>query len=114
MSSTGDRLAITQSVFSCSVARAGNRITAHVIGEIDAACAGQFRNQLLTIAKEHPAGIVVDMANASLLDDKSLSVLIEVWRFTQEYGIELTVRSPGASIRRVFDVTPSGHLLMLR
>ena len=114
MSSTGQPSATMQSVFSCSVARAGSRVTADVIGEIDGASAGQFRNLLLTIAKEHPAVIVVNMANASLLDNKSLAVLIEVWRFTQEHGIELTVTSPGASVRRVFDVAPSGRLLTLR
>ena len=54
------------------------------------------------------------MANASLLDNKSLAVLVEVWQFTQEHGIEFTIKSPGPSICRVFDVTPSGRLVTLR
>jgi anti-anti-sigma factor len=110
----GDQeMQVKPSVFSCSVARVDGQVVADVIGEIDGASAGQFRNQLLTIAKEHPESIVVDMANASLLDNKSLAVLIEVWQFTQEHGIELTIKSPGPSIRRVFDVTPSGRLVTL-
>jgi len=104
---------VTPSIFSCSIARVDGRVVADVIGEIDGVSAGQFRNQLLTIAKEHPESIVVDMANASLLDDKSLGVLVEVWQFTQEHGIELTIKSPGPSIRTVFDVTPSGRLVTL-
>lgn len=108
----GDQeLQVTPSVFSCSVTRVDGHVVADVIGEIDGVSAGQFRNQLLTVAKEHPESIVVDMANASLLDNKSLAVLIEVWQFTQEHGIEFTIKSPGPSIREVFDVTPSGRLV---
>jgi anti-anti-sigma factor len=103
-----------QTIYSCSVAREGASMVADVIGQVDAGSAGQFRNQLLTMAKEHPDGIVLDMANASLLDETSLSVLVEVWQFTQEHGIAFRVRSAGPSIRRVFDVAPSGQLLTLR
>jgi anti-anti-sigma factor len=109
-----ERATPTRTVFSCSVAREGASMVADVIGEVDSGSAGQFRNQLLTMAKEHPDAIVLDVANASLLDDTSLAVLVEVWRFTQEHGIGFTVRSAGASIRRVFDVAPSGQLLTLR
>jgi anti-anti-sigma factor len=104
---------MTPSVFSCSVARVDGQVVAEVIGEIDCVSAGQFRNQLLTIAKEHPQSIVVDMANASLLDGKSVAVLVEVWQFTQEHGIDFTIKSPGPSICRVFDVAPSGQLMTL-
>src|SRR5262245_5643520 len=113
MSSTGDR-ATVQRVFSCSVGRLGGQVVAEVIGEIDRASAGQFRTQLLSLAKEHPRAIVLDMTNASLLDSAAIAVLIEVWRFTQEHGIELTVESPGPSVRATFDVAPSGVLLTLR
>jgi len=110
----GDQdMQLATSVFSCSVARVDGQVVADVIGEIDRDSAGQFRNQLLTIAKEHPESIVVDMANASLLDNLSLAVLVEVWQFTQEHGIEFTIKSPGPSIRRVFDVAPSGRLVTL-
>jgi anti-anti-sigma factor len=105
---------IPQSVFSCTVTHEGDGIAVDVIGEIDRVSAGQFRNQLLTLAKEHPPALVVDLANATLLDSAGLAVLVEVWRFTQEHGIELTITSPGASIRQVFDVAPSGRLLTLR
>ena len=105
---------VAPSVFSCSVAHVGGQVTADVFGEIDTCSAGQFRNQLLTIAKEHPSSIVIDMANASLLDNVSLAVLVEVWQFTQEHGIDFAIKSPGPAICRVFDVTPSGRLLTLR
>jgi anti-anti-sigma factor len=105
---------LPHAVYSCTVTRENSLIAADVIGEVDRESAGQFRNQLLTLAKEHPTTLVIDMANASLLDGAALGVLVEVWRFTQEHGTELTVTSPGASIRRVFDVTPSGRLLTLR
>jgi anti-anti-sigma factor len=101
-------------VFSCSIVHEGGCTVAAVIGTIDRMSAGQFRNQLLTLAKEHPGSIVVDLADAELADEGGLVVLIEVWRFTQEHGIELTIRAATPPIRELFDVAPSGVLLTLR
>jgi anti-anti-sigma factor len=106
--------ATVESVFSCSVARDGDDVAVEVIGVIDRGSAGQFRNLLLTLAKEHPAAIAIHMQDLALIDSACVAVLVEAWRFTQEHGIELTVKSPAASIRQVFDVTESGRLLTLR
>jgi anti-anti-sigma factor len=103
-----------ESVFSCSVARDGDDVSVEVIGMIDRASAGQFRNLLLTLAKEHPSAIAIQMQDLALVDSACVAVLVETWRFTQEHGIELTVKSPAASIRQVFDVAESGRLLTLR
>jgi anti-anti-sigma factor len=101
-------------VFSCSVSRVSDHVTVGVIGQVDQAAAGQFRNQLLTLAKEHPAVIVIDLTGVSLADTACVAVLVEAWRFAQDHGIELTVRSPSDAITRTFDVTASGRLLTLR
>ena len=101
-------------VFSCSIARHEGDVDIEVIGRIDRSSAGQFRNQLLTVAKEHPASIAIHMDDLALIDSSCVAVLVEAWRFTQEHGIELTVKSPAASIRQVFDVAESGRLLTLR
>jgi anti-anti-sigma factor len=108
------QLRTVESVFSCSVARCGDDVSVEVIGVIDRASAGQFRNLLLTLAKEHPAAIAIQMHDLALVDSSCVAVLVETWRFTQEHGIELTVKSPAASIRQVFDVAESGRLLTLR
>jgi anti-anti-sigma factor len=107
-------LRTVESVFSCSVARCGDDVSVEVIGVIDRASAGQFRNLLLNVAKEHPATIAIEMHDLALVDSSCVAVLVEAWRFTQEHGIELTVKSPAASIRQVFDVAESGRLLTLR
>jgi anti-anti-sigma factor len=101
-------------VFSCSISRHDHQVSLGVIGEIDRTSAGQFRNQLLSVAKEHPAAIDIDMAGASMPDTTCVAVLVEAWRFAQDHGIALTVRCPSAAITRAFDVTPSGRLLTLR
>ena len=101
-------------MFTCSVSRRGEHVTVGVIGEIDQSAAGQFRNHLLTIAKEHPASIAIDLTGVSLPDTACVAVLVEAWRFAEEHHIELTVRSPSDAITRAFDVTPSGLLLTLR
>lgn len=85
-----------------------------VIGAVDASSVGQLRNQLLTLAKEHPRSIDLDLAGASLPEPQGVAVLVELWCFASEHGIELAVRSPSAAIKRAFDVAPSGALLTLR
>ena len=101
-------------VFSCSIARHEGDVDIEVIGQIDRSSAGQFRNQLLTLAKEHPASIAIHMDDLALIDSSCVAVLVEAWRFMQEHGIELMVKSPAASIRQVFDVGETGRLLTLR
>ena len=103
-----------QSVFSCSVDRHEADVDVEVIGAMDRGSAGQFRNQLLTLAKEHPASIAIHMDDLALIDSSCVAVLIEAWRFAEEHGIVLTVTSPAASIRQAFDVAESGRLLTLR
>ncbi len=102
------------SVFSCSISRANGRAAIDIIGEIDRTSAGQFRNQLLNLAKEHPVSIAIDMKHVALPDEAGVAVLVEAWRFAQEHGIELAVTSPSPAVTRTFDVAPSGRLLTLR
>ena len=102
------------SIYSCSVARHESDVDIEVIGTMDRTSAGQFRNQLLTVAKEHPASIAIHMDELALIDSSCVAVLVETWRFAEEHGIVLTVTSPAASIRQVFDVAESGRLLTLR
>jgi anti-anti-sigma factor len=102
------------SVFSCSIARAHGKVSVDIIGEIDRTSAGQFRNQLLSLAKEHPVAIAIGMEHVTLPDDAAVAVLVELWRFAQEHAIELSVTSPGPAVTQTFDVAPSGQLLTLR
>jgi anti-anti-sigma regulatory factor len=88
-------------------------IGVEVVGGIDRAAAGSLRNQLLTLAKEHPASIDVDLRHAVLRDPACPSVLVEVWRFCEAHGIEMAVRSSEPVLRTVFELTPSGHILAL-
>jgi anti-anti-sigma factor len=102
------------SIYSCSVGRHAGGIDVEVIGAMDRRSAGQFRNQLLSLAKEHPVSIAIHMDDLALVDSSCVAVLIETWRFAEEHGIALSVTSPAASIRQVFDVAESGRLLTLR
>jgi anti-anti-sigma factor len=85
-----------------------------VVGGVDRSAAGALRNQLLTLAKEHPASIGIDLRDAVVLDPACLTVLVEVWRFCEQHGIELAVRSPAPALRTTFELTPSGRILGLR
>lgn len=107
-----DAFAVTR----CDDAVADGRtaIGIEVLGGVDRAVAGQLRNQLLTLAKEHPASIAVHMRNVAVVDAACLAVLVEAWRFCDEHGIELAVRSPAAAIREAFDLAPSGRILAFR
>jgi anti-anti-sigma factor len=103
-----------QSVFSCSIARHSGDVDVEVIGAMDRGSAGQFRNLLLNLAKEHPASIAIHMDDLALVDSSCVAVLVEAWRFAEDHAIALSVLSPAASIRQVFDVAESGRLLTLR
>ncbi len=105
---------MAQTVFSCSIERHAGEVDLEVIGAMDRSSAGQFRNQLLSLAKEHPASIAIHMDDLALMDSSCVAVLVEAWRFAEEHGIALTVKSPAASIRQVFDVADSGRILTLR
>jgi anti-anti-sigma factor len=111
---SGDSPLLHPSVFSCSISRANGRVEIGIIGEIDRTSAGQFRNQLLTLAKEHPVAIAINMQDVALPDGSAVAVLVEAWRFAHEHGIQLAVTSPSPAVTRVFDVAPSGQLLTLR
>jgi anti-anti-sigma factor len=102
------------SVFSCSITHASRRVGIEIIGEIDRTSAGQFRNQLLTLAKEHPVAISIDMKHVALPDEAAVAVLVETWRFAQEHGIELAVTSPPPAVTDAFELAPTGQLLTLR
>jgi anti-anti-sigma factor len=104
----------TCSVYSCSIARANGRVALDIIGEIDRGSAGPFRNQLLTLAKEHPVSIAINMQQVEMPDESAVAVLVEAWRFTQEHGIGLTIDSASPAVARAFEVAPSGQLLTLR
>jgi anti-anti-sigma factor len=97
-------------------AAAGGRpaIGIEVVSGVDRTVAGQLRTQLLSLAKEHPASITVDLRHVVTLDRACLGVLAEAWRFCEEHGIELAVRSAAAAIRERFDVTPSGRIIAVR
>jgi anti-anti-sigma factor len=105
---------MAQTVFSCSIARHAGDVDIEVIGAMDRSSAGQFRNQLLTLAKEHPSSIAIHMDDLALVDSSCVAVLVETWRFAEEHGIALKVTSPAASIRQAFDVAESGRLVTLR
>jgi len=105
---------MAQTVFSCSIARHAGHVDLEVIGAIDRGSAGQFRNQLLTLAKEHPTSITIHMDDLAIVDSSCVAVLVEAWRFADEHGIALNVTSPAASIRQVFDVGETGLLRTLR
>ena len=110
-------MAAHSSVFSCSISRANGRVAVEIIGEIDRTSAGQFRNQLLTLAKEHPVAIAIDMKQVALPDEAAVAVLVEAWRFAQEHGIELAVTSPSPEVMRTFDARalgPAPHAPHLR
>ena len=102
------------SVFSCSISRASRRVAVEIIGEIDRTSAGQFRNQLLTLAKEHPVAIAIDMKQVALPDEAAIAVLVETWRFAQEHGIELAVTSPAPAVIADLRRRALGELLTLR
>ena len=85
-----------------------------VTGRVDRTTVAAVRNRLLHAAKAQPARLTVDLDGAALLDGAGVAALVELWQFASEHSIELSVRTPAASVRQVFDVGPGGRVPAVR
>jgi anti-anti-sigma factor len=101
----------------CRVADGGRdagdaRVT--VTGRIDRTTVAAVRYRLLHAAKAQPSHLTVDLDDATLLDGAGVAALVELWQFTSEHAIGLSVRTPAASVRQVFELGAGGRVLALR
>ena len=87
------------------VSREGTRAVAELSGELDAATAGQLREEIVALVADGVRTLVLDMAALALIDSTGLGVLVGVLKRVLQHGGELQLRAPRRAVRKVLDIT---------
>jgi anti-anti-sigma factor len=98
----------------CTVAGNETEAWVTVTGPVDRTTVASVRNRLLHVAKAQPTRLTVDLDGAALVDGAAVAALVELWQFASEHDIELSVRTPAASVRQVFDLDARGRVHAIR
>ena len=79
---------------------------ARVAGEVDLANAPRLRQELLALATDEPAGLVVDLTEVPYADSAGIKVLFELARDLRRRNLSLAVTVPISSpLRRLLKIT---------
>jgi len=80
-------------------------------GEFDLACKEIFRERLLEVTAERPAGVIVDLSGLEFLDSSGLRMIVDAEVMCRDSGIEYGVIAGSGQARRVFDLTGMDDIL---
>jgi anti-sigma B factor antagonist len=75
-----------------------------LIGELDMASAPVLKTELASLAARGVRTVIVDLDQLDFIDSSGLSVLIAGLKRLREGGGTLTIRSPSARAKRVFEI----------
>ena len=89
------------STFTVVSAAGAAECVVKAVGEANVRTAAGFIGALRSAMEEHPAGIVVDLADLSELDMVGLYVLLSAASRSKVAGMAFAVADPGPSIRQV-------------
>jgi anti-sigma B factor antagonist len=92
------------------VALDGNALVA-LVGDLDLNTAPDLTRVLDTFIENGPAEVVLDFSGLSFLDSTGISVLIAAQSSLNQQGRRLTIRSPRAPARRLFEITGLTEIL---
>ena len=95
--------------FEIEMAVAGDRQVVRLHGELDLAYAAPVRAALVAVAE---AEVVVDLRHLTFIDASGLSALLGARREMAEQGRLLVLVGATAQVRRVFEMTGLGQLLV--
>jgi anti-sigma B factor antagonist len=74
-------------------------------GEIDAYTAPQLKSQLVPVAEEKEASLIIDLTDVSYIDSTGLGVFIATLKSTRKYGGSLRLVGLNDRVRRLFKIT---------
>jgi anti-sigma B factor antagonist len=74
-------------------------------GELDIARLDEVRLALHRVVSDGRPRAVVDLSSVSFLDSSGLKALMDAHQLARTHGIELVLRQPSASVRKVMEVT---------
>lgn len=79
--------------------------------EIDISNAGQVRHHLLSVVKERPAALVVDMSQTTFCDSAGVNALVRVYQQARAAGLPVRLVITGSAVRRVLAITGVDRLI---
>jgi anti-sigma B factor antagonist len=92
---------------------APERLTVHLSGDVDMACAGYLAELGLQLRTDltRPCEVAVDLADVTFLDSTGLSFVASLYRHQRRCGGSVLLVAPQRSVRRVLEVTGMASLL---
>jgi anti-sigma B factor antagonist len=69
------------------------------------AASEQVEEQLASLRRSNPAGIVIDLSEVTFVDSTGLHVLLRLQAASREEGFELSIVRGGEQIAKVFEIT---------
>jgi anti-sigma B factor antagonist len=79
--------------------------------QIDACNAGEVLACLLSVIREGPATLVVDMTATAFCDSAGLNSLVRAFRRAGGSGIEMRLAAGGPAVRRMLEITGIDQLI---
>ena len=79
--------------------------------QIDACNAGEVLACLLSVIREGPATLIVDMTATAFCDSAGLNSLVQAFRRAGASGIEMRLAAGGPAVRRILEVTGVDQLI---
>ena len=73
-------------------------------GEVDLQRAPGLYQELMTVCREKPPRLVIDLREVSYMDSSGVSTLVEVFRSVNAYGGTLVLLSPTDRVRGMFQI----------
>lgn len=84
-----------------------------MIGELDMAATFNLESDLeRQLAKGDVRRLVFDLAGLTFIDSAGLGALLAIRDRTQDLGIEMVLRNVSAPVRRIFDLSGLGPVLL--
>jgi anti-anti-sigma factor len=79
--------------------------------EIDARNAGDVLACLLSVIREGPAVLIVDMTATAFCDSAGVSTLVQAFQRAGASGIEMRLAVTGPAVRRILQITAVDQLI---
>ena len=91
--------------FSVELAPDRERVTMHVVGEIDLATADEVEMPLLELFDSGFAHVVVDLRDVSFMDSSGIRVLITAHQHAENLGGRLSIVVGASRIRQTLELS---------
>ncbi len=96
------------------IQRQNGTLTVNGVGELSAANARFFRNEICAMLVPELARIEIDLSQTSFVDSSGLGALVSVYKAANEHrrpgGVRMRLLNPPPAVQQVFELTRMHHL----